>query len=855
MRYKIQIILIFFLLSPLFNIYAAEKAVTGKKINKWLMLGPAPITNLEKQAYDSDKSIANHRFFDVSCVFPQEGKKVLWSHGQVLSWKKMTQFKTKAEKDALFYFVTYLDAREFQKSGLVINHIKKTMLNLYLNGQEVKKKYDPKKGKVEAELTLMNKNHILLLKVFVPQGEEFSLDVEIADKQLVEKGILTFSVSPYRRVNVANIINMKKVTALNISPDSRYVAVSLSKTETSGETSRWTEILNVTTGSIMATTEGLGTFDNLTWLKNSGGFLYTRRAKKLSSIFRYDLISREQTVVKSGIKDLRAFRLSPDNSFILYWTSKKKDLGTVFKYIKNIPDRAATPSFSFTLYLSYLNGGAEHKIKSFSDNLYSAMISPDNKKVLISTLKSDTKKRPYYKSTFGLLDLTTGTQKTLFESNLVFPFTWSPDSTRVVFIGGPSSFNGIGRNVKSGVIPNEYDNQVFIYNISTRAVKAITKNFNPSVDEVFWNSGDGNLYLRVTDRAFFKLYRYQIKKDTFTEIKTTIDAVTEVAFPKKGKYAVFWGSGARTPYKLFRFDLSRRKVSLLKDYNVSDFKYVRFGKVKDHDYLTPDGKTIMGRIHYPPDFDPMKKYPCIVYYYGGSAPVERYFGGRYPFNWYAANGYLVYVLQPSGAIGFGQEFSAVHVNDWGKITSKEVIGATKHLIKTHHYIDPKRLGGMGASYGGFLTQYLATQTDIFAALISHAGISALSSYWGIGDYGYSYSGHASAESFPWNRRDIYVDQSPLFLADKINTPLLLLHGDRDNNVPPGESYQMFAALKLLGKEVALVTMNNQAHWVLSFAQRVHWMKTIMAWFDKWLKGDSLYWDTLYEKYQSKEEKK
>ena len=96
-----------------------------------------------------------------------------------------------------------------------------------------------------------------------------------------------------------------------------------------------------------------------------------------------------------------------------------------------------------------------------------------------------------------------------------------------------------------------------------------------------------------------------------------------------------------------------------------------------------------------------------------------------------------------------------------------------------------------------------------------------------------------------------MDQSPLFLADKINTPLLLLHGDRDNNVPPGESYQMFAALKLLGKEVALITMNNQAHWVLSNAQRVHWKKTIMAWFDKWLKGDSLYWDTLYDKYQPK----
>jgi dipeptidyl aminopeptidase/acylaminoacyl peptidase len=295
------------------------------------------------------------------------------------------------------------------------------------------------------------------------------------------------------------------------------------------------------------------------------------------------------------------------------------------------------------------------------------------------------------------------------------------------------------------------------------------------------------------------------------------------------------------------------QTSLLKDYNARDYRYVRFGEVKDWNYRTPEGKTIVGRIHYPLNFNPEKKYPCIVYYYGGTSPVERSFGGRYPFNWYAANGYLVYVLQPSGAVGFGQAFSAVHVNDWGKTTSREIIGATRELVKVHPYIDAKRLGAMGASYGGFMTQYLATQTDIFAAFISHAGISALSSYWGVGDWGYTYSGVATAGSFPWNRRDIYVDQSPLFLADKITTPLLLLHGDKDNNVPPGESYQMFAALKLLGKEVALVTVSDQSHWIMKYEKRMHWMKTIMAWFDRWLKGEPQYWDSLYSKYMTPKE--
>jgi len=855
MKSKLFIILLLFTLTPLLYAETQEKTEQYKKMEKWLMLGPAPVTNLDKRAYDSNKSIANHHFFNLSDLSPREGKKVIWSHSQVLSWKKVKQFKTKAETDSIFYFVTFLDARKFLKTKLVINQIKKAMINLYFDDREVKKNYDPKKGKVEANLTLLNKKHTLLLKVLVPRNEEFILDVGVADKQLMEKGSLTVSDSLYRRVNIANIINMKKVSALNISPDGKFVAVSLTKCETTGDTSQWTEILKVTDGSITKTTQGQGKLSNLKWLGNSKGFLYTEEKKKLNTIYRYDQDTRERTVVKKGIKDLFEFRLSPDNTFILYWTAKKKDHGTVYKYIKDIPDRAASGGYTYTLYLSYLNGGAGHKIGSYSDNLYSAMISPDSKKVLISTLISDTKERPYYKSYFNLFNLADLSMTGLFESFLVYPSTWSPDSSQILFTGGPSSFNGIGKNLKEGVIPNGYDNQVFIYDLSTAKAKPITENFNPSVEEVFWSSGDGNIYMRVTDQAFVKLYCYDTKRSNFKKIRIPVDVVNEIAFPSQGRYAVFWGSGSVEPYKLYRLDLSRLKVSLLKDYNLNDFKYVRLGEVKNHDYLTPGGKKIMGRIHYPPDFDPQKKYPCIVYYYGGTGPVERYFGGRYPFNWYAANGYVVYVLQPSGAVGFGQEFSAVHVNDWGKITSKEVIEATKYLLKTHTYIDPTKLGAMGASYGGFLTQYLATQTDIFSAFISHAGISALSSYWGIGDYGYTYSGYASTGSFPWNRRDIYVDQSPLFLADKINTPLLLLHGDKDNNVPPGESYQMFAALKLLGKEVALVTMNNQAHWILSYPQRVLWMKTIMAWFDKWLKGEGLYWDTLYGKYRQKKKKK
>lgn len=144
-----------------------------------------------------------------------------------------------------------------------------------------------------------------------------------------------------------------------------------------------------------------------------------------------------------------------------------------------------------------------------------------------------------------------------------------------------------------------------------------------------------------------------------------------------------------------------------------------------------------------------------------------------------------------------------------------------------------------------MTQYLQTKTHIFAAAISHAGISDHTSYWGEGYWGYSYSEVSMAESYPWTRKDLYVDRSPLFNADKINTPILFLHGDADTNVPVGESIQMFTALKLLGKETAFVAVKDQNHHILDYNKRQMWQNTIFAWFAKYLQDDSTWWDAIY----------
>ena len=127
------------------------------------------------------------------------------------------------------------------------------------------------------------------------------------------------------------------------------------------------------------------------------------------------------------------------------------------------------------------------------------------------------------------------------------------------------------------------------------------------------------------------------------------------------------------------------------------------------------------------------------------------------------------------------------------------------------------------------------------------------SYWGEGYWGYAYNAVSAAESYPWNNPKIYIDQSPLFHADKVVTPLLLLHGGSDTNVPPGESEQMYTALKILGAEVEYLRFAGQNHFIIDYKKRAIWNDAIISWFDKYLKKEPEWWDSMYPPIDEVEE--
>jgi dipeptidyl aminopeptidase/acylaminoacyl peptidase len=824
-----------------------EATTADTKIDQWLALGPMPIPNAEVSLLGTEKNILKFNHLPVDTLKSISSTPIEWPGKLKFTWHPIQSLKFQASSHQILYLATYIETKRWLQTDLHLQNID-TPFIVYLDGAAQKTSKTEKGESWKSQLTLTNGKHSLIIKILLQKDKPVDASAILRTKETFGENVIAISLNSTAPLSTHHILNTHGVSNLALSPDGEKVAMTVKQTSPiNGSTKRWLEILSTATGKSIFSSQNLGNLKKFKWLKDSRHFSYTLSRKGKSSLFLYDIATHHQEILLTDIVNFNNYDWAPDNSYLIYSVYSKGEANGTFKHIDEIEGRASFSGYRYSLYQFFPQGKATHKISGGDLNFRTVKISPDSKRALLIKTVEDNRHRPYFKDVVYLLNTTDLSKNELFEHHFVGSLTWAPDSKRILVLGGPSAFDGIGKVLPKDMIPNDYDSQAFAFDIDTQDVTPLSISFDPSIESAYWHPLDNSIYFRVTEKANGNLFRFSTKRNRYTRLQTNVDVVRGLTFAREKALAVYWGSGVSNPHKLYKIDLKKGKASLLKDFNNQLFADVTLGRVKDWNFKTDNGKTVTGRIYFPPDFDESKRYPCIVNYYGGTSPVSRSFGGRYPRNWYAAQGYIVYVLQPTGTVGFGQEASSIHVNDWGKVTTGQIITGIKKLTEAHPYIDPKRIGAIGASYGGFLTQYLAASTDSVAAFISHAGISALSSYWGVGDWGYTYSAVATADSFPWNRKDIYVERSPLFMADRINNPLLLLHGSIDNNVPPGESYQMYAALKLLGKEVELITFDGEQHWILGYKKRLHWMRTIIAWFDKWLKDQPEHWEHLYGK--------
>lgn len=693
------------------------------------------------------------------------------------------------------------------------------------------------------EVTLEPSTHKVVVKYLTTADgcDTVKVKVEGADGKVLKVGDIADIKG--RSYNIYDVLHATRFSGVSVSPDGKYAIYGKRFTRQGGQTSSATYVRELSSGRIVDERTG-----GLTWMPRTNKYYYVRTlADRSREIVAVDPATRQTEVIAENVPEGR-FTMAPSEDYLIVYTSESgpaEDRG-VYEVIEP-EDRQPGWRTRQNLALFDMKTGLQTPLTFGHHSVWASDISADGKKILLMTSESRLTARPTTVSTLMLLDVESMDVDTLISKDgFISSARFSPDATEIVISGSPECLGGIGKNVKEGQTPSMIDQQLYIMSLADKKVRPVTKHFNPCVQNFTWNRGDGQIYFNAEDKDCINLFRLNPKNGNIIRINLPEEMVNSFDVADNARRLAFYGQSASNSDRLYTLDTKSLKVSLVEDLSAETLRDVTLGECRAWNYINPKGDTICCRYYLPPHFDGQTKLPMIVNYYGGCSPTSRNFESRYPHHAYAALGYAVLVINPSGATGFGQEFSARHVNTAGEGVADDIIGATRQFCKEHAYVNEKKIGCIGASYGGFMTMYLQTVTDLFAAAISHAGISDHTSYWGEGYWGYSYSEVSMANSYPWTDKRLFVDQSPLFNADKVRTPLLFLHGAADNNVPVGESIQMYTALKLLGRETAMVLVSDQDHHITDYAKRLRWQNTIYAWFAKWLKDDASWWNEIYK---------
>lgn len=278
-----------------------------------------------------------------------------------------------------------------------------------------------------------------------------------------------------------------------------------------------------------------------------------------------------------------------------------------------------------------------------------------------------------------------------------------------------------------------------------------------------------------------------------------------------------------------------KTIHRISDINPHQEEYA-WGDVELIQWEATDGQRLDGLLYKPDDFDPAKKYPLLVYFYERrSDNLHSHYApaaGRsiINFSFYVSRGYVLFVPDIPYQTGIP-----------GQSAFNSVVSGTQSLIGKG-FIDKKRIGIQGHSWGGYQVAYLVTKTDMFACAEAGAPVSNMTSAYGGIRWGTGLSRMFQYERTQsrigdtlWNARDQYIENSPLFSADKINTPLLILHNDEDGTVPWYQGIELFVALRRLEKPAWLLNYNGDPHWVMGDENRRDFAIRMQQFFDHYLK--------------------
>ncbi len=653
--------------------------------------------------------------------------------------------------------------------------------------------------------------------------------------------------------------NMKRLSSLTISPDGKFgcfVVTEYNVKENKGNSDLW--LIDLNTYKTKRLTTNLGSDNSPTWHPNSKTIAFiSKREGDYAQLYQINIDGGEAELITEMPMGISGAKFFPDGKRIAFVSQilpeYENDLEGMKKAIKEKKENKMTAKVTENRFYRYWDNW-------LTDGYVSRLFVYD----------TESKERK---------DLIKGSTR-IFSFDGGIPYVISPDGNWISFVANSTlpPYNELNADVY--LIKSDGLSLTDAIATGGTEEKNITAS-NPQDDGSPYFSKDGKYlyYNKQSDPDYSadnpKLVRYDLKSNEHTVLSEKYDySFSDFKQSDDGKYMYvlsdknarsflfkmnlsslqieeLWNEGGinslnvtrdkiyflksslSSPPEIFEYNLKTKKLSQISFFNKELLDKIEFGKVENYYFKGADDEDVQLFLLYPPKFDQTKKYPLVHLIHGGPHGT---FGDDFHYRWnaqlFAAPGYVVAMVNFHGSTSFGNVFGKSIVGAHGDKPFTDIMKATDFLIEKFSFIDKDRLGAAGGSYGGYLINWIAGHTNRFKALISHAGVYNL-----MGQFASDIT-HDRVKNYdgsPWEGRYESINRySPAFFAHNFNTPMLIIHGEKDYRVVTAQGLEIYGVLKGKGVDARLVYYPNENHWILSAQNSIYWYKEVHDWFAKYL---------------------
>ncbi|KAB2879179.1 S9 family peptidase [bacterium] len=655
-----------------------------------------------------------------------------------------------------------------------------------------------------------------------------------------------------RTLTAEDLWNMKRVSSLTVSPDGKFgcfVVSEYSVKDNKGNSDLW--LIDLSSNKLKRLTTNVGSDNSPAWHPNSRTIAFiSKREGDYAQLYQIDIDGGEAALITEmpmGISNPKYFadgkRIAFSSSIIPEY---ENDFEGMKKALKEKKDNKMTAKVT------------ENRFYRYWDNWLT-----DGYVIHIYAYTMDTKER---------VDLTKGSKRILAISlgGLDANYDLSPDGKWMVLTANTTlpPYTKMNQDVYLAPLSSndewvnltkdneEGDNDPFFskdgkyiyytrqtdpdysaenerlvrYDLATKEQKVLT-----DTSLSYYNYNESNpgktMFMLASDQARTSAFMLDLASNKTQRLFT--ESVVN-ALNVSGNRLVFIKTNMSQPAEIFDFDLKTKKISQLSFFNKPITDSIAFGKVENLTFTGADGDPVQMYLLYPPNFDPNKKYPLVHMIHGGPAGT---FNDDFHYRWngqmFAAPGYVVAMVNFHGSTSFGNAFGKSIVGAHGDKPFTDIMKATDYLLANYSFIDSARMAAAGGSYGGYLVNWIAGHTDRFKCLISHAGVYNL-----MGQFAsdMTYERVKNYDGAPWEGRYEQINKySPAFFSNHFNTPMLILHGEKDYRVVVTQGLELYGVLKGKGVESRLVYFPNENHWILQPQNSIYWYKEVHNWFARYLK--------------------